>query len=581
LQTETHDDFELQNHYGAIIRSLSGELSAEIRDWQLFYKATPFGLLPPHISLSNLNEIWADKRGILDGIALRLRYSEKILHQSLSPSGMTESFVFEMLEQIRVESVCPEELRGTKKNIQNQFIAWIQHYMGAGGTESSSGLLLMALFTTTWIRLNGKEVPQLLQDMLEATRAGLSEITGPLLKQLKANKFCQKEFSITSLILANIFSKLIENEYLNTPSIRSKRKFSVGSILQIEWQPQSKLHSEEIFPIEKLSTQEKRLELLKTLNNYSVFDRQYDVELEAKRTIRPAQLSIYQSELNQEIARRNIPWGKLTRIYKQIFSHAEPYTWLTTESEAEIDRRYLIRAATSPLQSPLYKLRTQTQLTQTKITLLIDCSGSMKEQRLNIAVWIDSLVRILEQAKIQTEVLGYSTVTWQGGKPFKEWRRSGQAPNPGRLNERAHWVFKDFKTTWRKSRPGISALLRPEIYTESIDGEAMLWAVDRLQKGANGKAFNKTLIIFSDGCPMDRATIQANGEDFLRDHFLNTIAWCEHQTDISLWGCGIGEELRTALKRRLSWEPDQNTSAEILFNWAAEFKKTLNHKILT
>jgi cobaltochelatase CobT len=196
----------------------------------------------------------------------------------------------------------------------------------------------------------------------------------------------------------------------------------------------------------------------------------------------------------------------------------------------------------------------------------------MKDQRLKIATCVESLVRILEQANIQTEVLGYSTCAWQGGRPFKEWRRNGQMPNPGRLNERAHWIFKDFHTHWRKARPGIAALLRPEIYAESIDGEALLWAAQRLQKQVTSHGINKKLIIFSDGCPMDRATIEANGEYFLKNHLLQAIAWCEQQVNFELWGCGIGEELRPFFPNRLSWNPESENPSESLINWAKELK---------
>jgi cobaltochelatase CobT len=196
----------------------------------------------------------------------------------------------------------------------------------------------------------------------------------------------------------------------------------------------------------------------------------------------------------------------------------------------------------------------------------------MKEQRIKIAVCVDSLVRILEQAGIKTEVLGYSTSTWQGGRPFKEWRKNGQPPNPGRLNERAHWIFKDFDTSWRRARAGIAALLRPEIYAESVDGEALIWATKRLQNSGSKRGGNQVLILFSDGCPMDRATIEANGEEFLKEHLLQAIAWCEQQPHLQLWGCGIGSELRPAFQYRLSWDEDPNNIASTLKNWASEFK---------
>ena len=285
-------------------------------------------------------------------------------------------------------------------------------------------------------------------------------------------------------------------------------------------------------------------------------------------------MAIYQEQLNAEIAKQNIPWAKLTRLYQQIFSSQLPNRWETTEAEGLLDRRYLTRAATSPLQSPLYKQIATSNKANTRVTLLVDCSGSMKEQRVKIATCVDALVRILEQAGIKTEVLGYSTVTWQGGRPFKEWRKNGQPPNPGRLNERAHWIFKDFATGWRRARAGIAALLRPEIYAESVDGEALIWAAERLQKTNNSHQTKNLLILFSDGCPMDRATIEANGEHFLKNHLIHAIEWCEKHANLDLWGCGIGEELRPYFANRLSWDTAGDLAAKCLVNWAKELKNT-------
>jgi cobaltochelatase CobT len=117
--------------------------------------------------------------------------------------------------------------------------------------------------------------------------------------------------------------------------------------------------------------------------------------------------------------------------------------------------------------------------------------------------------------------------------------------------------------------------LRPEIYTESVDGEALLWAAERLQKSGYSKAVNGKVILFSDGCPMDRASIQANGEDFLRDHLIDVLTWYEQQANLELWACGIGSEMRPFFKHRLSWDPLTDETSDGLKNWATEFKKNI------
>ena len=574
MQTQTHQDFEQQQQYGAMIRSLSGEASVQIRDWQLFHQSTPLDSIAPHLSLENLKASWAYPRGVLDGIALRLRHSNANLHASLTPHGMIESLIFEVLEQIRVESNCPDELKGSQQNIQTQFIAWMQQFIASGGTEGSIGLLLITIFSTVWMKLNSRPIPQLMQDIVEATRAGIAESMGPLLVRLKANRNNQEVYAQTSHEVINLISELIANEYRNNPSIRTKRKNQAATHLKIEWVPPHAGKIATDFKSPATSSSEKRSLLKKSLEKYTIYNSSYDTEVEAKKKIRSGQLAIYQDQLNTEIAKQNIPWAKLIRIYQQLFSSNLPNRWQTTETETILDRRYLTRVATSPLQPALYKQVTPNSKVNSRITLLVDCSGSMKEQRVKIAACVDSLSRILEHAGIQTEILGYSTSTWQGGRPFKEWRKNGQPPNPGRLNERAHWIFKDFDTSWRRARAGIAALLRPEIYAESVDGEALIWATERLKKSSTNQQVKKILILFSDGCPMDRATIEANGEEFLKNHLLQAIAWCEQQPYLQLWGCGIGEELRPFFPNRLSWNHEIENISENLADWAKELKNT-------
>ena len=318
MQTQTHQDFEQQQQYGAMIRSLSGEASAQIRDWQLFHQSAPLDSIAPHLNLENLKTSWAFPRGILDGIALRLRYSDADIHASLTPEGMIESLIFEVLEQIRVESNCPDELKGSQQNVQTQFIAWMQQFIASGGVEGSIGLLLITIFSTVWMKLNSQPIPQLMQDIVEATRAGLAEGLGPHLVKLKANQLNQAKYANASLEIAQFVSRLIEDEYQNVSSIHTKQKNIRNSFLKIEWaQPPTQSGSSKQH--QHHSVQESKKSLERALDQYIVFNADYDIEIEAKKRIRPAQLAIYQQQLNEEISKLNIPWGKLSRSYQNIF----------------------------------------------------------------------------------------------------------------------------------------------------------------------------------------------------------------------------------------------------------------------
>ena len=584
MQNQSHHDFRLQERYGAVLRSLSGDFSVAIRDWQLHQATRSYDQLAPHLHLANRKQAWFEARGMLDALAVRLRYSDQAVHQELSPQDQLGSFIFEVLEQIRVESICPPALIGSKKNLRQQFIAWLTQFMAAGQVESSIGLLLLAIFCMTWMRLNNQELPQQMQDTIEATRAGLASETGPILKQLKLLQTQQEEYAQQALLLIQLVGELVHAEYQSQPSLRSKRKRINSPGLLIDWIPP---HQPPIVlpakPHNSASRQAQQHENATALNRYSIFNARYDLEIKAQNAVRITQLQHFRSEIDQCIHAWQIPWGKFIRLYTALLAQPHLSQWQNTENEGILDRRYLNRLVTSPHQQAIQKKRITKPLARTQITFLLDCSGSMKEHRLELASFVDVMVRILEGAGVTTEVLGYSTLAWQGGRPFKEWQKAGGDENPGRLNERAHWIFKDRQTSWRKARLGMAALLKPDIYRESLDGEALLWATQRINQATQSSP-DKKIILLSDGCPMDRATLQANGETFLLNHLLNVLAWTKH-ADIQVWGCGIGEEMRSAFKRRLSWELHASKSSVpasaalvvgAISNWAQELADQAN-----
>ncbi len=584
MQNQSHHDFQLQERYGAVLRSLSGDFSVAIRDWQLHQATRSYDQLAPHLHLANRKQSWFEARGMLDGLAVRLRYSDQAVHQELSPQDQLGSFIFEVLEQIRVESICPPALIGSKKNLRQQFIAWLTQFMAAGQVESSIGLLLLAIFCMTWMRLNNQELPQQMQDTIEVTRAGLASETGPILKQLKLLQTQQEEYAQQALLLIQLVGELVHAEYQSQPSLRSKRKRINSPGLLIDWIPPHQLPI--VLPAKphnSASRQAQQHENATALNRYSIFNASYDLEIKAQNAVRITQLQHFRSEIDQCIHAWQIPWGKFIRLYTALLAQPHLSQWQNIENEGILDRRYLNRLVTSPHQQAIQKKRITKPLARTQITFLLDCSGSMKEHRLELASFVDVMVRILEGAGVTTEVLGYSTLAWQGGRPFKEWQKAGGDENPGRLNERAHWIFKDRQTSWRKARLGMAALLKPDIYRESLDGEALLWATQRINQATQSSP-DKKIILLSDGCPMDRATLQANGEIFLLNHLLNVLAWTKH-TDIQVWGCGIGEEMRSAFKRRLSWElhvskgsppPSAALVVAAISNWAQELADQAN-----
>jgi len=157
-----------------------------------------------------------------------------------------------------------------------------------------------------------------------------------------------------------------------------------------------------------------------------------------------------------------------------------------------------------------------------------------------VAMLADSLVRALELAEVPSEVLGFTTGGWQGGRAQRDWLRAGRPPHPGRLNELCHIVFKDVRTSWRQARTAMAALLKGDLFRESIDGEAVDWACARLHRREEPR---KLLIVISDGCPMDGATSLANDAFYLDNHLQQVVQRHERDSSIEIFALGVGLDL--------------------------------------
>jgi cobaltochelatase CobT len=170
----------------------------------------------------------------------------------------------------------------------------------------------------------------------------------------------------------------------------------------------------------------------------------------------------------------------------------------------------------------------------------------MKQHIESVAMLVDVFVRALEQAGADSEVLGFTTGAWNGGRAQRDWQRAGRPPHPGRLNERCHMVFKDADTPWRRARPGIAALLKSDLFREGIDGEAVDWACTRMAlRGVN----RRVLIVISDGSPMDSATALANDGHYLDQHLREVVARREQGGAVQICGVGVGLDLSPYYRR--------------------------------
>ncbi|MGJ4944422.1 cobaltochelatase CobT-related protein [Bradyrhizobium sp. HKCCYLS1011] len=175
----------------------------------------------------------------------------------------------------------------------------------------------------------------------------------------------------------------------------------------------------------------------------------------------------------------------------------------------------------------------------TTVTLLVDQSGSMRGQKMIFAAAsADIAQEFLANLGMSCEVLGFTTSSWRGGRSRAQWRWYLRPRRPGRLNDLLHIIYKDAKNQRASSGDhAFRQMLRPDLPKENIDGEAVLWAADRLRRLPQHRKF---LIFLSDGAPVDDSTLLANGPTYLADHLQRVVETINAARDIRLITIGIG-----------------------------------------
>lgn len=181
-------------------------------------------------------------------------------------------------------------------------------------------------------------------------------------------------------------------------------------------------------------------------------------------------------------------------------------------------------------------------LSECCVSFLLDQSGSMRGQNMLMALAaVDCAQDFVVGLGCKTEILGFTTSSWKGGKSREKWKGRGRIALPGRLCDLLHIVYVSTNTA--VSGTGAWALrpmLRPDLPKENVDGEAVEWAAARLRLLGLRQKF---LIVISDGAPVDDSTLQENGTHYLSDHLRSVIATIEAGRDIRLSAVGIGHDV--------------------------------------
>jgi cobaltochelatase CobT len=150
---------------------------------------------------------------------------------------------------------------------------------------------------------------------------------------------------------------------------------------------------------------------------------------------------------------------------------------------------------------------------------------------------------------VKVEILGFTTRAWKGGQSRERWLADGKPAQPGRLNDLRHIIYKAADTPWRRGRRNLGLMMREGLLKENIDGEALIWAHNRLLGRPEQR---RILMVISDGAPVDDSTLSVNAGNYLEKHLRSVIEQIETQSPVELIAIGIGHDVTRYYRRAVT-----------------------------
>ncbi len=274
---------------------------------------------------------------------------------------------------------------------------------------------------------------------------------------------------------------------------------------------------------------------------YRVYTTRFDEIVRAEDLSDSMELARLRGQLDSLVA----AWaGTVTRLANRLqrkLMARQTRSWRFDQEEGTLDAARLARIVANPTVPLTYKQEKETEFRDTVVTLLIDNSGSMRGRPIAFAAMTtDILARTLERCGVKVEILGFTTKAWKGGKSREAWLAGGRPENPGRLNDLRHIIYKAADSPWRRTHKNLGLMLKEGILKENIDGEALVWAWNRLARRPEKR---KILMVISDGAPVDDSTLASNAGNILERDLHNVIEWIEARRDVELTAIGIGHDV--------------------------------------
>ncbi|EHK58005.1 cobaltochelatase subunit CobT [Allomesorhizobium alhagi] len=525
-------------------------------------------------------------RGLGDSMALKRACHDLRIHSKFAPEGKQARAVYDAIEQARVEAIGSRAMTGVADNIGSMLEDKYAKANLADVRDQADAPIEEALALMVREKLTGRAAPKSGERMVNLWRRWVEDKAGADLDGLAGKLDDQQAFArvvremLASMEMAEELGDDLESEEAEEND---------------ENQPQGEENSEEggeddsgaeqsqAEDAEAASEEEQQGEMeasdataedvsddedadaetpgearrkdnpfadLPRQIDYKVFTTAFDETVGAEELCDEEELDRLRAFLDKQLANLQGVVGRLANRLQRRLMAQQNRSWDFDLEEGYLDPARLVRVVIDPMQPLSFKQERDTKFRDTVVTLVLDNSGSMRGRPITVAATCaDILARTLERCGVSVEILGFTTRAWKGGQAREKWLKDGKPPNPGRLNDLRHIIYKSADAPWRRARRNLGLMMREGLLKENIDGEALLWAHQRLIARPEQR---KILMMISDGAPVDDSTLSVNPGNYLERHLRAVIELIETRSPVELLAIGIGHDVTRYYRRAVT-----------------------------
>ncbi len=527
----------------------------------------------------NLNYLRAEA----DSLALEFRLHSKEIHQSFINNDEFSNEILDALEQTRIEVKGSKEFKGIGQNIRNKHLQDLKK----NRSNKSKDNLINAFRYVSYEELTNQKLSKENDKYRMIIKEKLKNNYSVFFNELKKHLNNQEKFTETilekleELGLLNKKNNNLDNEELNENEIDENQENNENennsdddtNDANIEMQS-SKTDIEQALSVDKnedmgddSSDTETdylpKIESLQKLENYKIYTNDFDEIVNADELCDSKELEKLRRNLDQQVFSFQPLIVKIAnRLQRKLLAQQNRH-WDFNMEEGYLDTSRLAKIIANPNTKLSYKVEREIEFKDTIVSLLIDNSGSMRGRPITVAALCsDILAKTLERCLIKSEILGFTTKAWKGGKSREIWIKNGKSSNPGRLNDLRHIIYKSADAPWRRSKKNLGLLLKEGILKENVDGEALSWAYKRL---TNRQEKRKILVVISDGAPVDDSTLSVNPGNYLEKNLRDIIGEIEKNKNVELIAIGIGHDVSRYYSKAVTIM-DVDQLGEVLLN---------------